>query len=144
MKRAESLRHLAIAILLAVCCSGCMLPIPHRRLHAYGVRGAVVSEADGSAIAEAVVADSRQPEERCHTDSDGAFRLRPIRGWHGAYVVDPICLSALPGWDVTFPGREVRVTAPGFLPTAIIVSSEPRGSYVEAGSLRLTPTGTDR
>lgn len=135
---------------LVVFCSGCILPVPHQRVHVYGVTGQIVSAADHTPIAGALVIGEEIPAVTAHSDAKGTFWLRPVRGWHGAYFVGPITLSLLPDWDMTYPGRGLRVSAPGYAATSFVIDAYPRtnspavaaklvGAYLHAGQLRLVP-----
>ena len=101
-------------VLALLLCAGCIMPIPHRRLHAYGVKGQIVNASDQRPIADALVTCNVQKKRDAKTDTTGQFTLRPAYGWHGAYVIGPINLSLLPGWDMTYPGSTFEVFAPGF------------------------------
>ena len=140
----------AVALLLAVSCGGCILPVPHQRVHAYGVTGQVVDAIDCSPVPGALVTGLDYANGLAHADSRGEFRLRATRGWHGAYFVGPICLSLLPDWDTTAPDREIQVSAPGYVTSLFavrsyaaagsnVVAGEIVGAYLEVGQLELTP-----
>lgn len=88
--------------------------MPHTRVHAYGVTGLVVSATTQEPLADASVIAMDQPGRAAHCDKTGRFRLHPKRGWHAAYCIGPVCESLLPGWDVTYPGRCIQVSAPGY------------------------------
>ena len=134
--------------LVAVGCGGCILPVPHTRVHAFGVTGQVVSVVDHSPVGGASIASIDEPTETAHCDSGGNFRLRARRGWHAAYQVSPICQSLLPGWDLAYPGREIRVSASGYLTKEFSITAFPggrdhevtgemAGAYLKAGQLEL-------
>ena len=112
-------------LLLTTLLSGCILPIPHRRLHAYGVRGSVVDSQTRDPIAGAMI--SRGPDCLGSVESDisGSFEIRPIHGWHGAYFVGPISLSLFPGFDMTAPCVTVSASAPGYQKTIFFLSDMP-------------------
>ena len=67
---------------VVVGCGGCILPVPHTRVHAYGVTGQVVSATTQEPLAEASVTAMDQPDPPAHCDKAGRFRLQPKRGWH--------------------------------------------------------------
>ena len=102
---------LAAAILIALCCSGCVVPIPHRRLHIYGMKGQVVSELDGKPIAGATA-----PAWGITSDDAGRLLLRPEHGWHGAVLITPaIGYSLFPHFDMPILERHIIiVSAPGY------------------------------
>ena len=72
------------------------------------------------------------------------------RGWHAAYCISPICESLLPGWDVTYPVRAVRVSAPGYATAdsevgifthyeSNEITGELAGAYLKVAQLKLHP-----
>lgn len=139
-----------ITVLLALGCSGCLVPVPHTRVHAYGVKAQVVSAADGRPVTNAVVASVGWAAATARVDRQARFRLPPKRGWHGAYCIGPICLSLLPGWDVTEPLRQVSISAPGYETTLLSVGlahgetdanvpAVVAGAYLKADRLELMP-----
>jgi len=139
-----------ITVLLAVLCIGCVVPVPHPRVHAYGVDGQIVSAADGAPIAGASVSSVDRLVPIASTDTQGRFRVHARYGWHGAYFIGPICLSLLPGWDVTRPSRDIMVSASGYRSAEFVVETWPAegtgrvraqilGANLQAGQLRLVP-----
>jgi hypothetical protein len=154
MKKRSDKTSLSIAMvgLVAVLCGGCILPVPHTRVHAFGVAGQVVSAVDHKPIGGALVASIDAPPATTYCDSGGNFRLSARLGWHAAYLVSPICESLLPGFDVAPPDREIRVSAPGYLTTEFGVSPFAggdghamtgviAGAYLKAGQFPITPVG---
>ena len=117
-----NLSTLMIGLLIAGC-GGCILPVPHTRVHAFGVRGQIVSADTHEPVAGAWVTSTDQLSEPAHCDEAGRFRLHPKRGWHAAYCIGPIRESLWPGWDVTYPGRVVRISAPGYSTMDLVVST---------------------
>jgi len=88
---------LGMALLAMV--QGCLIvPVPHTRLHAYGIKGQIVDE-EGVPVPNAVIEGVSVPNKisinykrkqrttirKAVTDSDGYFTIKPIRGWHGAW-----------------------------------------------------------
>ena len=121
---------------VVVGCSGCILPVPHTRVHAYGVTGQVVSATTQEPLADASVIAMDQPHPPAHCDKAGRFRLHPKRGWHAAYCIGPVCESLLPRWDVTYPGRSIQVSAPGYATADFRVGAFARdGTNAVAGDL---------
>ena len=101
-------------VLLFSTMQGCLIiPVPHTRLHAYGVKGRIVDE-DGKPIVNASVVNEQAPKKKAISDVDGYFKLSPVRGWHGAYFIGPISLSMFPGFDVPSSLVDVYVNADGF------------------------------
>jgi hypothetical protein len=110
--------------------------VPHTRVHAYGVTGQVVSATTQEPLADASVVAMNQPDHPAHCDKAGRFRLHPKRGWHAAYCIGPVSESLLPGWDVTYPSRSIRVSAPGYAAADFRVSAFARdGTNTVAGEL---------
>ena len=141
-------RQISIAIFFTFFCSGCFIPVPHRRLHVYGVMGQIVSATDNQPVAGASIYDSHDPTATVCSDAEGNFRLRAQYGWHGAYCIGPISLSLLPGWDRTGPYRKINVTASGYQPAEFAIgagmqnTNQPTkitGAYLQAGQLQLVP-----
>ena len=114
------------SILTLLLCAGCIMPIPHRRVHAYGVDGRVVDALALNPLTNAVVSTRFMRKQECRTDSNGQFAIRPVYGWHGAYLISPISLSLFPSWDVTFPERDIVITAPGYITESFLVGPGPR------------------
>ena len=133
-------------LLLAALCTGCIMPIPHRRVHSYGVEGRVCDASTSSPIVGAVVTSNDQKHRETKTNDKGEFSLRPAYGWHGAYVIGPISLSLLPCWDITFPGTAIDVTATGYQSEhfrVVDIKGTHKGTRLKAGDLCLKPIGTD-
>ena len=91
-----------------------------------------------------------RPDHPTHCDKAGRFRLHPKRGWHAAYCIGPVCEPLLPGWDVTYPGRSIQVSAPGYATADFRVSAFARdgtnavagdlaGAWLKAAPLELLP-----
>lgn len=148
----------ALGVLAGGCLNGCLLlPIPHTRLHAYGVQGRIVSSVNETAVAGASILSEDDSTAHCRSDATGAYRLPPLYGWHGAYFIGPISLSLLPGWDVTSPERTFRISAPGYSDAtytararegneaffsekpASRIPADLDGDWLHAGTLKLTP-----
>ena len=100
-----------------------MRGFPPKQLSIFPLTGFTTQEppADDSVIA------MDQPDHPARCDKAGRFRLHPKRGWHAAYCIGPICESLLPGWDVTYPGRSIQVSAPGYATADFRVSAFARG-----------------
>ncbi len=133
---------------------GCVVPVPHTRVHEFGVTGQVISAIDQKAVSGASIVSIGEPIETARCDGDGNFRLRPRRGWHAAYLIGPDSVSILPTWDITAPVRQVRVSAPGYVTMDFSVGTFPAGSdhhaagevagvYLKAAKLEIVPAGDD-
>jgi hypothetical protein len=118
-------------------CTGCLVvPVPHQRLHAYGIRGRVVDE-NGHPLATATVADDTTSNGVLKANSDGRFSLRPVRGWHGGYFIGVISFSVWPDLDMIGPIRTVQVEAPGYVTQRLEVKGTDRVTNelkIEAGT----------
>ena len=99
---------------VAIAQSGCILPVPHRRLHVEGVKGRVVSAATHRPIAGAKVSSAITRDELAITGSDGSFVIQPDHGWHGAMLIGPVSYSLLPHFDMPSPPSPIRISAAGF------------------------------
>lgn len=144
----------AIVGLAAVGCGGCIVPVPHWRVQAYGVTGQVVNASDSRPIGGALVASVDEARQTTHSDRDGKFRLRAKRRWHALYFIGPISQSLLPDWDVTPRARGIRVSAPGHLTTEFSIAgfrdghghdvpAVTAGAYLHAGQFALAAAGDD-
>lgn len=102
---------------LTILNSSCVLPIPHRRVHVSGLEARVVSSADSSPVAGAEVRARHSTGKLIAvTDRNGEFSIKPIYGWHGAYLVGPVSYSLLPFFSMGSPGvmPPVAVSARGY------------------------------
>jgi hypothetical protein len=129
-----------LAIIGLLCLTGCVLPVPHRRVHQFGVKGRIIDAKTSGPVANAALVAKDQPAKRCSSASDGSFVIPPVYGWHGACLLGPINLSLWPDWDVTEPSRAISVSANGYKPADVKVTS-PRidGAFLSAGEIRLSP-----
>jgi len=113
-----SLRWFSFSLIF-ILAQGCLtVPAPHRRLHAYGMRGRVVDE-KGKPIPNVTVisparntrlSDTAIPKRQTVTDSNGFFDLSPVLGWHGAFTFNPITgdYSTYPNFHYTFRKWELQ------------------------------------
>ena len=124
-------RAILITLLVAGC-GGCILPVPHTRVHVYGVDGQVVSSADYSPITNATVVSLNDPMKVVHSNRKGHFHLPAERRWHGAYLIGPISLSLLPDFDIAHAGRIIRVSAPGYITKDFNIT---RSTRIDGGNL---------
>ena len=136
------LAGLLIAQFLLVSCA---VPLPHRRVHSYGVSGRVVDSKTSQPIAGAeIVLDSPAEKKRVVSGRNGEFVVRPVYGWHGVYVISPVSMSLLPGFDLPYPGRPIRISAVGYEPIRITQTDflfPDDGRYIDVGVQRLVPLG---
>ena len=118
------MNKLTFIIIVCVLIVGCALPIPHRRLHVYGVKSKVVDNDTNEPIQGATICSF--PNENIFTKSDkwGVFELPPIYGWHGGYFIGPVSTSFWPGFDIAAPNREIIVKSTGYRNTKMSIESE--------------------
>ena len=134
-----TLSALAVALL-----SSCIvLPIPHQRVHSYGVKGQVIDAHNAQSVSHATIISPPDEKYLVTTDSTGHFSVKPTYGWHGAYLVGPISLSLLPGWYMTSPSRKFGVLATGYeardISLPVGTKRHPSSSaYLDAGIIRLS------
>lgn len=114
--RFPKMNRLLLKPLVVVACSltGCVLPIPHRRVHVGGIEGKVIDARTQAPLEGAKVTDAHSGSLLATTDRAGEFAVSPKRGWHGAYLYGPISFSLLPHFDMAAPAPEIRVSAEGY------------------------------
>lgn len=93
---------------------GCVLPVPHRRLHSAGIEAAVIDAKTASPVTEAKVSSADGSRVLTAVDSKGRFEIPATYGWHGAYMVGPISYSLLPHFDMPYPRPSFRIDAIGY------------------------------
>ena len=108
-------------LLFTLLFSGCViLPLPHRRLHAYGVEGRVLDAASRKPIQCASV---QAKSNSCpasfttcaKTDAEGRFSIASKSGWHYGILLCPVDhFSLFPLFHQTFPRSKLSVSAPGY------------------------------
>ena len=119
---------------------GCVVPVPHQRLHEFGVRGRLLDSDSRTPIAAAKIQASEDGAKVTQSDANGLFALKPVYGWHGAYLIGPIDLSLFPGFDMPSPSRAILITARGHRTATVsfrIASTE--NLYIQAGDILLKP-----
>ena len=94
--------------------AGCVLPVPHRRLHSAGLEATVVDADTASPVDGAKVSSPDGSSELASTDSEGHFEIPAQYGWHGAYLVGPISYSLLPHFDIPYPRPPLKIEAAGY------------------------------
>jgi hypothetical protein len=107
---------ICIVLLSAFAFSGCVVPIPHRRLHQFGVTGRVIDSESRTPLNTAQIASG---DTATVSHSDGSFTIAPVYGWHGAYAIGGVGVSLLPGFDVPSMSRSITVTASGYRSSTI-------------------------
>ena len=91
---------LPLGILFGCTLTGCIIPLPHRRLHERGHEARVVDARTRSPIAGAELRSMPGGSLITTTDANGDFRIKPRWSWHAAYLVGPISYSMLPHFDL--------------------------------------------
>jgi hypothetical protein len=114
-RSAEMKIRMNILLGVALAQMSCILPVPHRRVHAHGIEGKVINRNTNVPIQGAKVTSVFTGNELARTNSTGMFRIKPDYGWHGAYLVGPISYSLLPHFDIESPPPPVRISAAGYL-----------------------------
>ena len=124
------------AVLLSVLSlAGCVFPVPHRRLHQFGVSGRILDSHSQAPVNAARVAAG---ETATFSHSDGSFTVAPVYGWHGAYAIGGIGVSLLPGFDMPSPSREITVTARGYQSsTSAAKTGTTADAYIRVGDILL-------
>lgn len=85
---------LMAAMLLSA--SGCIfLPIPHIRLHEYGVKSRLIDDQTGEPIDDAGIISLADDHKVVTSDINGEFILPPVYGWHGAMVIGVVSAGLL-------------------------------------------------
>jgi hypothetical protein len=108
-------RWLLMSFVVVACSlTGCVLPVPHLRVHVEGIEGKVIDARTRSPIDGARVTDLCSGSLLATTDRAGEFEVKAKRGWHGAYFYGPISYSLLPHFDMAYPAPAIRVAAEGY------------------------------
>jgi hypothetical protein len=148
------MKAMAIIILSAsLLLTGCIAPIPHRTVQAYGVKGRIVSAEDDAPVARAQVIDSDEARRAAETDAEGRFLLSKVHQWHGAYLIGIALNHSI--WPnrgcVIASERTIRITSPGYLSRDVrvtrwdesrlqaddVVRARVYGKVLHAGVIRL-------
>ena len=111
---AKQLRHAALLMTSSLLVLGCVLPIPHRRMHSAGIEARVVDAKTAWPVRDAKISSADGRRAFSAVDSEGGFEIPSQYGWHGAYLVGPISYSFFPHFDMPYPRPAFRVEASGF------------------------------
>lgn len=123
----------------ALLCSGCViLPIPHRRVHEYGVVGKI-TRPDDNPIVGARVASVSDETKFVESDAEGKFIIPPEYGWHGGMLFGPISMSVWPGLDVVSPERKITISAQGFESQEVEIGGSAKWFEMEGNSIKSAP-----
>ena len=127
-----------LASIFLLFCTGCIVPIPHQRLHTFGVTAELKDKDTGRPVPDAIIFSLDSDKEFVKTNENGSFNLPPIYKWHGAYFISPISFSIFPNFDLTSPEREFLIYAPGYRVKKVkIVDDKTNGSYLKPGSIKI-------
>jgi hypothetical protein len=107
-------RLLLKAVVVACSLTGCVLPVPHRRVLIRGIEGRVIDGRTQSPLEGAKVTELSSGRVLATTNRAGEFEVAAKGGWHGAYLFGPISYSLLPHFDMTYPAPAIRVSAEGY------------------------------
>jgi hypothetical protein len=105
--------HASLTV-IAMFCSSCILPIPHKRLQRPGVSSVVIDSTNKRPIQNATVMAEDVINDSTFTDRKGHFTIPPKYGWHGAAVVFPPGPSLFPSMDLPYTSRGIKVSADGY------------------------------
>lgn len=94
--------------------AGCLLPVPHRRLHTHGLIARVVDEKTGIPVRQALVSNPERSRVLSVSDSNGHFIIPRQYGWHAAYCISPISYSLFPKFDFASACPPFRIDASGY------------------------------
>jgi hypothetical protein len=139
----------AARILLCLSCplalSGCIiLPIPHRRVHAFGIQGRVVDVSSKKPIAAATIRGAEPFPGVCSSDASGRFSLPPVYGWHSAVMLSPaIGYSMFPLLDAMNYRRAFTISGPAHETKSWSMDGGRRvviEDYIQVGDLPLAPS----
>lgn len=104
----------AALLAASLCLAGCVLPIPHRRLHSAGIEATVVDADTASPVSGAKVSTPDGSNLLTSTNAKGRFEIPSRYGWHGAYLIGPISYSLLPYFDIPYPQAPLKIEATGY------------------------------
>ena len=112
----QKMKSLRITTLIAASLFlvGCVLPVPHRRIHSPGIEAAVIDAKTASPVTGAKISSPDGSRVLTAVDSRGRFKIPAKYGWHGAYMVGPISYSLLPHFDIPHPRPSFRIDAIGY------------------------------
>ncbi len=97
------------------CCNSCIVPVPHRRVHASGLQGQVLDEQTKLPVVGAKIAATPNDASRVITDVEGNYEIKPTYGWHGAYLFGPISYSMFPHFDMPYLTSPSWIYANGYV-----------------------------
>lgn len=103
---------------LMFCITGCILPIPHRRVSVAGSEGMVYDADTGKPIIGALVSVMYPGSTtNVFTDAQGRYKVDDEKSWHGAYFIGiPVSFSLFPTLDAPLFPTAISVSADGYIP----------------------------
>lgn len=103
---------------LALFVSGCILPIPHKRVSVVGCEGIVCDADTGTPIMGALVSVMYSGKtENVLTDEQGRYKVDEEMSWHGAcFIGIPVSFSLFPTLDAPLFPRAISVSVDGYAP----------------------------
>ena len=112
---------LLLTCVLLLATKGCfIIPIPHTRLHAYGVKGRIV-DINGNPVPSATITQDvwLNKKRETNTDMDGHFEIKPLEARHGAFYIGILPLLGSGSLFPTFPTlpplySQIYISAEGF------------------------------
>ena len=130
------------SVLCSLWLSGCIIvPVPHKRMHEYGVNGLIIDAGSRSPVAGARVEDTVDPKKFTFSVIDGTFALLPVYAWHGGYILAGVSGSVFPEFTAPGAARTITVSAPGYRSVTIPLSkpseSKAHDLYIDAGTIPL-------
>ena len=95
--------------------NSCILPIPHRRVHIQGIEGQVIDAKTRAPITRAQILSYPSNDVVTLTNAKGRYKIKPVYGWHGAYLIGPVSYSMFPHFDIPNSYTNYWVTADGYV-----------------------------
>ena len=124
----------------ALTLAGCVVPVPHKRIHEFGVTGRLLDSMSRTPVKAARIEASEGRTEAALSDANGFFTLKPVYGWHGAYCIGPISLSLWPALDVPSMSRTIMITASGHRSATIRFRGPANvNACIQAGDISIKP-----
>ncbi|HEY3901658.1 MAG TPA: hypothetical protein VGM54_23805 [Chthoniobacter sp.] len=125
-------------LLCSLTLSGCIIPVPHKRLHDVGVKGRILDAQSHAPVVAAKIEDIVDPTKFTYSVIDGTFMLKPVYGLHGAYVFAGVSTSIFPNYDAPNLTRTITIIAPGYHNLTIPLNrTDAHDVYIDAGTIPL-------
>lgn len=101
---------------LLFCASGCILPIPHKRVCFVGQEGVVCDARTGRSVKDATVNVIYSGKTKTvSTDIHGRYKVSDEKSWHMAYLIGiPVSFSLFPTLDAPSPPHAITISADGY------------------------------